>query len=78
MHEIAERIATQIESIYCGLVAIHKLLVEEIEKALNEDYSPVAVLEAIDRTYPLGSMPDLKLVKIVYTELGVDGNEPSI
>lgn len=75
MHEIAERIVTQAESIYCGLVAVHKLLVEEIEQALNKDYSPVVVLEAIYRVYPLGTMPDLKLIKVIYTEMGVDENE---
>ena len=71
MKEIAERIATKVESIYTGLVAVHNLLVFEIEKAITYDYTVVSVYEAIDRIYPLGNMPTLYLINIIAREMSL-------
>lgn len=73
MKTLAERIATKLESVFCGLYAVHDLLVKELDEALKDgisnEYLPYHLYNVIDSIYPQKSVPQLYTLNLIAEEM---------
>lgn len=71
MNEKVQRIATKVESVFAGLVYVHKELTAEIRNVFetNEYVDANMVFEAINAVYPIPKILHCYVLDIIANEL---------
>lgn len=66
-----ERIATKVESVFAGLVYVHKELTSEIRNVFetNESVDATMIFEAINAVYPVPKILHCYVLDIISAEL---------